>query len=60
LEVNDDGGEDAGDGVSDGEERRRCCSLPCVDEERRRLFPVVEVVSNGFPVVGVVSDEMPF
>ena len=44
------------DSVSGGEERRRCCSLPCVDEERRRLFPVVEVVSDGFPVVEVVSD----
>jgi hypothetical protein len=60
LEVND--GEDArvvNDGVSGGEGRRRCCSLPSVDEERRRLFPVVEVVSDGFPVVEVVSDGFP-
>lgn len=57
LEVNGDdgGGEEAGvvnDGVSGGEEWR-----PCVDEERRLVFPVVEVVSDGPRVPMVVEGE---
>jgi hypothetical protein len=45
--VND--GEDArvvNDGVSGGEGRRRCCSLPSVDEERRRLLKELESVKE--------------